>query len=351
MNLEIIESKIKKVLEKEHTSKEKHIIRRLNGRLNFACPICGDSFKDNKMKRGNLYLANFNYVCYNGGCPSYSIDFLDFLKRFNETIPSYLQIEISDIKQTAKKIKQDLNDVKPKNNILFSPDEFSRKLNLFEIGNFPRIDNILKERKISHLKDKIKVDIIRDGYWILNLINGGIVGAQFRNLNPHKSKYISYPNSHIQELLDSKIELDPYYVELLDKESLIFGLYDIDTDYKITILEGATDHFFIPNSVSSSGLKHLNYVNELFEKENRRFLLDNDKDGLFTSDKLIKNKESVFSWCKFLANESIEGEFKDVNDIAKFDTHKVKKMTNSNYYLDDTINWNMAKIQAKIQQK
>ena len=69
IDIEYIKSKISDVLKNAHSDTRKHNIKDYNDRINFACPVCGDSQKDSNAKRANIYKDNPTYmVCFNEGC-------------------------------------------------------------------------------------------------------------------------------------------------------------------------------------------------------------------------------------------------------------------------------------------
>lgn len=62
---EYVKDLIQIILNKSHSSTAKRYIRDYPDKLNFACPICGDSHNVDSKKRGNLYWKNMMYICYN----------------------------------------------------------------------------------------------------------------------------------------------------------------------------------------------------------------------------------------------------------------------------------------------
>lgn len=69
LDFDFIKEKIKDVLKNAHADPRKHNIKDFNDRINFACPICGDSNKDPNKKRANIYKGNPLFmVCFNDGC-------------------------------------------------------------------------------------------------------------------------------------------------------------------------------------------------------------------------------------------------------------------------------------------
>jgi hypothetical protein len=62
---EKIKVALKKIVLKEHSNHNKQMIKDMHGRLTCACPYCGDSTKDDTLKRGNLYWSTLQYHCFN----------------------------------------------------------------------------------------------------------------------------------------------------------------------------------------------------------------------------------------------------------------------------------------------
>jgi predicted RNA-binding Zn-ribbon protein involved in translation (DUF1610 family) len=58
---------LQEILDSRFSEFEKRRIAEKAGRLNFACPYCGDSYSELHKKRGNIYLENYGYHCYNCG--------------------------------------------------------------------------------------------------------------------------------------------------------------------------------------------------------------------------------------------------------------------------------------------
>jgi hypothetical protein len=269
------------------------------------------------------------------------MSFSFFLRHFNESVDVSIMEEIITL-ENQKKEKLNTNNIESK--LLFDLNEFQKLTGFVEYGKFPRIDNYLKNRGLDKFVDRIKVDIKRDGIWILNLIDGKLIGAQFRNFSKFKPKYVSFPWSHIAQFMKKEIKINENVLEILDRESLIFGLCEINPNKVVTILEGPIDSFFIDNSVAISGLHKVGSVLDMFE--NRRFLLDNDDDGLKISEKLVKNGESVFSWNLFKNNKKIIEKVKDVNDVFILNKNTTIENFNKNFnkfFVDNAIDWTLNK--------
>src|SRR5574344_2141742 len=94
MDIEYIKNIIQTILNKEfQKNPSKRVIIEHNDRLNFACPYCGDSAKNNVAKRGNLYLNRLFYVCFN--CDK-KTSFSKMCKDFDIVIDPDKKIEMND---------------------------------------------------------------------------------------------------------------------------------------------------------------------------------------------------------------------------------------------------------------
>jgi len=75
-----VKMSLQNILNNRFDHYEKRTIDPKHGRLNFACPYCGDSYHDVHKKRGNIYTdKGFYFKCYN--CGKYR-SILGFLRDF-----------------------------------------------------------------------------------------------------------------------------------------------------------------------------------------------------------------------------------------------------------------------------
>ena len=79
IDIEWIASNIQEILNKCHKNQQKLIIKKKIDRLTFACPICGDSHKNNTLKRGHLFFKDLNYKCFNDGCFSTLLNYVKII--------------------------------------------------------------------------------------------------------------------------------------------------------------------------------------------------------------------------------------------------------------------------------
>jgi hypothetical protein len=346
ISIDKIKNNLQIILNKSHKEQEKKVMRIKNygsrPLIEMSCPICGDSEKNLHKKRGNLYLNNLFYICFNCG---EKLSYLQLLERFDmnidfdEKMKIYNHIDshskkisytdknnsdlseldkIMDLEEVIEKYNQrkdELFDIKPvqTNSIVYQYLKFNRK-----ITNFNNIyEGILK------ITNKWFEPVII----ILNRNDNNLLGFQIRNLKDDKKKRIykiydfqtiyNYVN---EEKIDDNKSL-PY-----NKLSHFYNILNIDFYDKITVFEGYLDSVFFPNSIGTTGVE-TDYT-FLLENEDLdiRFFYDNDRVGLNKSIEKIDSGYSVFLWKRLfkdlakgnsLQEYKLNKKIKDLNDVAK----------------------------------
>lgn len=310
--LQDLEILITTILESVFNNKQKQTVNKFSNRFSFSCPYCGDSEKNTKLKRGNIYFKSFGFHCFNCGKHTsvYSL-----LKDYN----NILRVDLSTFigLKNVYTEELELKGIHNNQNILDSHiDELLLPKNELESSlKFISVDGTPAER---FLKNRMQHDFNRFAYEsgkidhliIYNLTsNNKVFGFQKRALdNKIKNRYASYKLSGIYNEMKKEINEE---VTNLDHLSLIFNIMNVDYNKKITIFEGPLDSFLFPNSIALSGIhKNLNV-----DIEKKRFWLDNDKIGREKSIELLESGEEIFLWHRFLKDYDIKKEIKDLNDL------------------------------------
>lgn len=354
--LDTIKGKLQIILNNSFKERYRRKIDVYSDRLNFACPICGDSVSDVRKKRGNLYIDSLSYHCYNCGC---HMGVNSLLHRFGEDLSNEDKIVVHEIQQNAKKFEKRV-----------SSGQGSMSMNLLDKLGVPKmiffkqlgiISPYKNERASSYLKSRMiniqdwkyfAYDPKTDELYILNLTPGEkIIGFQIRQLNPNsiKSRYISkrmtrlYADvfnkdiNHIVEVVLSKEPLGEKYIQEedgienivanLDRLSGIFNIMNVNMNQPITIMEGPIDSLAIPNSIALQGASK--QLDGFFDNiENVRFVYDNDKAGKQAAIKKLKSHKTVFLWTQYLNKINTKVNIKDLNDLQKtnlFDLNKIEE--------------------------
>ena len=172
-------------------NKAKQSIRvRGNNRINFACPLCGDSHADNHKKRGNIILEagefQYTYKCFN--CGAY-MSLKDFFKRFNNSLDLSTIEYIHNNKANYTYIRDNdssaylLFDIDLIDSYAVDREYLKQKLNLIDVDSNNSAGKYLMKRN-QYQFDKFLYDNLNNIIYILNLTSSGkIFGIQSRRLN------------------------------------------------------------------------------------------------------------------------------------------------------------------------
>lgn len=354
MKIEELTSFIDTVLRKRfHNIPEKQkIITNNDRKLNFACPICGDSDKKVSKKRGNIFLDSRAYKCFNDGCMSYMALAEFIAKMSNEhgiMLPSFiLEDDFSPVK-----IKRTENQL-----IRFLTSDTSSLIKITDVINrfsLTRLDNVseesnayqyIKNRGLTNIEDFgdiLYTDVTHNKIFIFNFDkrSGRTLGFSIRSLNPNaERKYIIksysdllgifYQTNIAKELIEDANFLNNY-----------FNILNIDFSKPIRMTEGQFDSMFIYNCIATTGVsKAHNILANFGAKGSIQILFDRDSAGKNQMIDLIKKGYSVFLWNKVISDikKKYHSDFdilklkdiKDINDLFCFLYNK-----NTDFNLDD----------------
>ena len=344
--LDNIEEKVQRILNSKFArdSFHKRQIDHYSDRINFACPFCGDSLRDPRKKRFNIYLNSLSCHCFN--CNHHS-GINSFLKQFDEELSMEDKIQVHEIQQTSKKFErristnqssfafQLLDKLAIPKSVLFGMLKLITPYKSKECSDYliSRCINI-KQWKHFAYNEKSKE------LYILNInSNDRVIGMQIRQLDPNskKSRYLTRSLSKIysdifnkdisiliERLLNSMENGDKYIMEEdgveniqanLDRLSGLFNIMNVDMNSPLTIVEGPIDSLCLTNAIALQGATKLNnYFDEL---KMVRFLYDNDKVGKEHSLNKIKVNKKIFLWGLYIKKMNIKNKVKDINDIVK----------------------------------
>lgn len=329
---------VQHILNREHINDQKKIYKDFGDRLNFACPICGDSTHDACKKRANIYYDSMSFHCFNCG---YHSDVMSFFKRYNENSGFSLE-ETIDMITIAK-------DAKVENTSNYADIEIFEKLNKYALdekqlqGHFkwhklvkdtPMYEYVSK-RCLSHQLTRFRTDDKR--LYILNFASDGrrILGFQLRNFGKAEvKKYMSYTLERIYQELGLSFDEEKEMINKMRSLSIYFNLMTTNYRRPVTVFEGPIDAMFIPNSVALSGIDR---NNSFFDNlQGVRFMFDNDDKGRSVAMEKLKNHKSVFLWQKFLSDHELPLEIKDMNELICYGfEHKIKLNKFDDYFSSD----------------
>lgn len=348
--LDNIEEKIQNILNDKFKkdSFHKRQIDHYSDRINFACPFCGDSLKDPRKKRFNIYLNSLSCHCFN--CNHHS-GINSFLKQFDEELSLEDKVQVHEIQQSTKKFERRLSN----NQSSFAFQLLDRlaipKSILFKMLN---LNTPYKSKECSDYLNSRCINIKQWRYfaynektkelYILNInSNDRIIGMQIRQLDPNskKSRYLTRSLSKIYsdifkkdisvliaKLLKAMDNGEKYIMEEdgieniqanLDRLSGLFNVMNVDMNNPLTIVEGPIDSLCIQNAIALQGATKLN--NYFDDIKMVRFLFDNDKIGKEHALNKLKSNKKVFLWEMYIKKMNIKYKVKDINDIFKFNLY------------------------------
>lgn len=365
MDKEYIKDIIQSILNKEfpHNYKKREIVE-YNDRFNFACPYCGDSAKNNYAKRGNLYLDNLFYVCFN--CDK-KTTFYKMCKDFEIVLDPSKKMEMTDYINNNMSFNDYADDiVNAKTDALINIDDLINAINTKDNINITDFTPIKKGGIVYNylinrgIPPNLHKNIFQAKYWtkssyqwvicILNRKDDNILGMQIRNILYGKKRMFKIYNYEalMNIVYPEKIkDIDETDLILYNKLSYFFNILNIDINHKITIFEGYLDSLFYPNSI---GVVGVNTDMKLIENNNLdiQYLFDNDMAGFIKSEQKMKEGYPVFLWKKFFEDiikktnpkdpykkMNDMSKIKDLNNLAQIVNNPYKSLSLDNYYSRD----------------
>lgn len=335
---------VEDILKEIFVSGSKTKIDVYDDRWNFSCPFCGDSKTDHNKKRGNMYLNDFHFHCFNCGEHS-SLSW--FMRKFERDVKSGQILSFVEKSKTlsgdsgyhsksSEKVselfgEEILNSAIPKE-ILFD------KLNLIEIKESKRGMAYLLNREQKDFSN-FAWDEKRNLLYVLNLSpeKDKVLGYQIRRFSSSGAKYLTFEMSAMYKELG--IHLDEDLAVRFDPLSTIFGCMSIDLSQTLTIFEGPLDSFLMPNSIALCSLhKKPPFITNL-----TRFMFDYDQSGIEKSIELLKEGFSVFMWSKFFLDNKgfdtfLDKEKVDFSDIVMFAKKHNLKVDYNKYFTNNPLN-------------
>ena len=273
---------------------------RVGDKINFRCPLCGDSHKSALKKRGWWYLRSGSFYCFNCSTGMSGIKFLEHISG-----ESYENIRHEYFRLFLK------SGISP--SLSASYDIPADEPGIFQLKSIinPAWKNPLSDKAKAYLESRKVLDapFLADRLyscyntarseefilipWILNGCEAYYQVNDFQHLHPMK------------------------YIFPKDKKKLIAGLDNVDVSWPYIIcFEGFYDSVFVKNGVCL-GTKaitdyQLRLIKERFPKHQIVISFDNDKAGFESTARLLRRKND-FKYLKWYSPSTKE---KDINEIV-----------------------------------
>ena len=285
------------------------------GLWNFRCPICGDSAKNKSKCRGYVYTKSQSLFFNCKNCDE-STTLYGLLKHVNPVLATEYNREVYIEKNgnrtpKEKPVEIDIPKTSCRLNGMTVQKPFSGTLkNLSELPESHEAVKYCMDRQIPEhqLKKLFYIDHISD---ITSLPGFSKYKDRIRGREPRI--VIPYYN------IDGKMtgvtcrglrgeELRYVALKIVDDESLIFGIKDIDFTKPIYVVEGALDSLFLENCIAVGGTG-LDKIDSLgIDKSKMIIVFDNEprnKEVVGIIEKTIRNGYSVVIWDKFTKMKDI----------------------------------------------
>ena len=338
-----VRSLVKQVVVNEHSNPNKHMIKEMPGRINLACPYCGDSSNDSLKKRGNLYWTTLQYHCFNCG---HHTDVYNLLKdhdiRLKDKMDSiniieYIKehkVETNNVETLQYGIFQKIHELSP------TRKEIKDAFNFEEIEIGSPAFFYLRKRLLGKKLENFLYSPSDKRIVVLNLApKDKIIGFQTRSLNKRKNtRYLTYDLEKIYGEMKKPLEISEEEMMSIKKLSTIFGIMMVNFQEDVTIFEGPIDAMFMHNTLglASAGRS----TEELDEIPTIRYMFDNDEVGKKKMIEKLKKGKRVFMWSRFIKENKMNiynSQIKDLNDLVISSwEHKNKCLTKVNDYFTDS---------------
>lgn len=337
INKDYIKSKIQEVLKVAHSDSRKFRIVEHPDRLQYSCPICGDSEKfpgQNRGMRGNLYYRNLMQICFNEGC---NISFLKLLKRFNVEIDIDKKVDIYNFIDTNVYFRKEDNYVIQQLDKLINIEDLEKFFNENPNSQFRKFGPVKKNSRVyQHLKYdryisnfenlyegefKISKDWIEPVIVILNRCGNKVLGMQIRNLKKEKSKrmFKVFNFEKLYNMLHPEDPLDEIEALSYNKYSNFYNILNVDWEKPVTIFEGYLDSLFYPNSIGAIGINSTEDMDFLLETDDNiqlHFFFDQDRIGIIKAKQKLEAGYTVFLWQRLV--ERLLKNKKDGHEARKY---------------------------------
>jgi hypothetical protein len=264
--------------------------KRLNNRITFSCPICGDSHTDKKKARGNIYeyKGSLLYGCYNCGI---ALSFEAFLKQTNE--PMYKEYKIENLTNKKKQqfypteskaekiLKNQLRDNEWKSVFVKCPSDAQKYLDSRKIPNNVGI-------LYTHDFKRSMIDLYE------------MYGLDVDEMSPcrHDAKIIFpfiYDNvlTYVQgRSIDPNVEKAYRYMTMeVNGGHKVYGMERLKKDGDVFVTEGPIDSLFVNNGISVADA-NLTRANQFINKERLVLCYDNEPRSKVAIEKMEYALES-----------------------------------------------------------
>lgn len=272
---------------------------KVGDKINFRCPLCGDSHKNSSKKRGWWYKSNASFYCFNCSTGMSGI-------RFLQTLSGQ---DYKDIKREFIKlfVKSGLNS-----NLSAHFEVPNEEPSIFELKSSirPEWKKPLTDEAKAYLDGRMvtKAPFLREDF--------------FSTYGKNGAEYIMIP--WVVNGVDAYYQLNDYlkngsikYIFPKNKKKLVYGLDNIDMSWPyIIVFEGVYDSLFVKNAIAVGTKSITDYQIRLIKERypNHQICLsfDNDKPGIDSMVKAVASGAD-FKYFRWFNSNTAQ---KDINEYV-----------------------------------
>ena len=292
-------------------------------KINFRCPICGDSQKSRSKARGWLLEKEnkFLYYCHNCGA---SHGFQNFLKTIDPLLYNDYIAE-KFIKKDKKEEFQFKDDTGKRLSVL-KDNPLKKIKKVSQLAHNHAIKRYISKRQIP-ARHHYRLYFVKS---FKNWING-IIPDKFDNLDKDEPRLvIPFLDKDKKCFGVSARGFNPngvrYLTIMFDDRPKVFGLDTVDFDRQYFVVEGAIDSLFLSNAVAMAGAD--GNVSAFENLDNAVFVFDaepRNKEIHQRMEKVIKQGYKICIW-----PDNVKG--KDINEMVLNGTTDVENVIKNNVY-------------------
>lgn len=293
-------------------------------KINFRCPVCGDSQKSRSKARGWLLEKDnsFHFYCHNCGA---SQSFSFFLKSVDGLVYNDYVAE-KFVKDTTKAIKQTIEDTKFETPV-FNKDPLKQLKKISQLDPNHPLKRYVTKRAIPSQHHYRMFFAPKFKTWI-----NTIVPNKFEKIgNDEPRLVIPFLDKDGKVFGVSARGFDPngirYITIMFEDRPKIFGLDKVNFNKTYFVVEGALDSMFLTNAVAMAGaegstaaLENLSNAIFVFDAEPR------NREIHKRMEKVIGNGHRICIWPADVPakdiNEMVLAGTKDVEELIRINTYK-----------------------------
>lgn len=293
-------------------------------KINFRCPLCGDSSKSMKKARGWLTEVKtdhrLHYSCFNCGS---SLSFPKFLKTVDPLLAKDYVVDkyLKDKVQRKQETETVLQDAKPN-----FGDPLKKIKKLSSLAYDHPVKRYIEQRQIpSHQHYRIYY-APKFNQWI-----NSIIPDKLQNMKEEPRLVLPFMDEKGNCYGVSGRSFDPhsslrYITIMFEDRPKIFGMDKIDQTKPFKIVEGPIDSFFLSNAVAMAGAD--GNAHDLNVK-NATFVFDNEprnKEVLKQMQGVIDKGNKICIWPSYIKQ-------KDLNDMWLAGNKDLDKLIDENTFV------------------